>query len=169
VRLARTLAEGDRVDLGDGLYFEVFESPGHSRCSLMAYAPEQKWLFPSDSMPVPCENGKRFMCTASESYSAYVTSLRKLENRPIDLCGWEHYGYMTGDEARRIIPSAIKFTLEYKRILQQRVQELDSVEKAAEWAAKEWLEVTGFKFLPYEVMVFITRTMVNNALEEEVS
>lgn len=168
VHLARTLGEGDRVDLGGGLYFEVFESPGHSRCSLMAYAPEQKWLFPSDSMPVPCESGKRLMCTASESYSAYMDSLRKLENRPIDLCGWEHFGYMTGDEVRRIIPNGIDATLEYKRILQERARELDSVDKAAEWAAKEWLKVTGFKFLPHAVMVHISRTMVVNALEEKV-
>jgi 2-aminobenzoylacetyl-CoA thioesterase len=168
VRLARSLGEGDRVDLGDGLNFEVFESPGHSRCSLIAYAPEQKWLFPSDSMPVPCEGGKRLMCTASEGYNAYISSLRKLEDRPIDLCAWEHYGYMTGDEARRIISTGIEATLKYKRLLQERVRELDSVDKVAEWAARDWLEVTGFKFLPHEVMVHISRTMVVNALEEEV-
>lgn len=168
VRLSKSLGEGDRVDLGDGVYFEVFESPGHSRCSLMAYAPKQKWLFPSDSMPVPCEHGKRLMCTASEGYATYMTSLRRLEDRPIELCGWEHYGYMTGDDARQIIPAALKATLDYKRLLQERARELDSVDKAAEWAATDWLEITGFKFLPKEVMVHISRTMVKNALEEKV-
>jgi hypothetical protein len=36
------------------------------------------------------------------------------------------------------------------------------------WSAKEFLDVTGFKFLPQEVMVHISRTMVMNALEEDV-
>jgi len=168
IHLSRALEEGDRVELDDDLHFEVFESPGHSRCSLMAYAPEQKWLFPSDSLPMPCNSGKRLMCTASESYNAYIDSLKKLESRPIDLCAWEHFGYMMGDEAQRIILTGIDTTLEYKRLLQEKVQKLDSVDKAAKWAAKEFLEVTGFKFLPQEVMVHISRTMVVNALEEEV-
>lgn len=167
VRLSRALGEGDRVDLGEGVCFEVFESPGHSRCSLMAYAPEQRWLFPSDSMPVPCERGKKLMCTASESYGAFIASLRKLEQYPIELCGWEHYGYMTGDDARQIILTGIKATLEYKHLLQEKARELDSVDQTAEWAASDWLKVTGFKFLPKEVMVYISRTMVQNALDEE--
>ncbi len=168
VRLTRALGEGERLDLGDGICFEIIESPGHSRCSLMAYEPTRKWLFPSDSMPMPCERGNRLMCTASESYHAYVASLRKLEDRPIEFCGWEHFGYMVGDDAREIVKRGIAATMAYKRHLQERVRALGGIDEAAKWAAHDWLRVTGFKFLPHDVMAFISRTMVNNALKESV-
>jgi glyoxylase-like metal-dependent hydrolase (beta-lactamase superfamily II) len=45
IRGARTLHEGDRLDLGNNLNFEVFETPGHSRCSMMVYAPNKNGSF----------------------------------------------------------------------------------------------------------------------------
>ncbi|MCK4984080.1 MAG: MBL fold metallo-hydrolase, partial [Desulfobacterales bacterium] len=169
IRVARALQEGERVDLGNNLSFDVFETPGHSRCSMMVYAAEQKWLFCSDSMPIPAPvgNGYRFMCTASESFVTYLASLKKLEKLPIQLCAWEHYGYMTGDEARRIISDATNMTLEYKRLLRKRVEQSDNMETIVRWAAQDWLDATGFKFLSFEVMLHITRTMIKNAVAEQ--
>jgi hypothetical protein len=134
----------------------------------MVYAPQQKWLFCSDSMPVPApvNGGHRFMCTASESFTTYLASLRKLEKLPIELCAWEHYGYMTGDDARRIVSDATDVTLDYKRLLRERVEQSDDIEATARWATQEWLDATGIKFLPFDVMLHISRTMVKNAMEE---
>lgn len=168
ITLARTLADGDIVDLGDDLSFRIFDTPGHSRCSIMAYAPRQKWLFPTDSMPVPVEGGQRLMCTASESYRVFLGSLEKIAHLPIELCGWEHFGYMTGDHARQIVKRAMEATREYKQELQRRAQPPGNVEATTEWASREWLRMTGFKFLPPNVMMHISRTMVENALAETI-
>jgi glyoxylase-like metal-dependent hydrolase (beta-lactamase superfamily II) len=169
IRTASALHEGERLDLGTDLNFEVLETPGHSRCSLMVYATQQKWLFCSDSMPLPApvNGGHRFMCTASESFTTYLTSLRKLEKLPIELCAWEHYGYMTGDDARRIVPDAKNFTLDYKRLLLKRVAQSDDIEATARWVTQDWLDATAMKFLPFDVMLHISRTMVKNAMEEQ--
>lgn len=168
IREASVLHEGDRLDLGTDLNFEVFETPGHSRCSLMVYAPQQKWLFCSDSIPVPApvNGGHRLICTASESFTTYLASLRKLEKLPIELCAWEHYGYMTGDDARRIVSDATDVTLDYKRLLRERVEQSGDMEATVRWAAQEWLDATGMKFLPFDVMLHIMRTKVKNAMEE---
>ena len=74
---------------------------------------------------------------------------------------------MTGDEARRIISDATNVTLEYKRLLRKRVEQSDNMETIARWAAQDWLDATGFKFLPFEVMLHITRTMIKNAVAEQ--
>jgi len=167
IQVAKSLKEGNRVDLGNKLIFEVYETPGHSRCSIMVYVPEKKWLFCSDSIPLPADNGKRLVCTASESYKTFLASLRKMETLPIHLCAWEHCGYMTDNDAQGIIPRAINSTLEYKRLLQERVAQSQDIEMTAQWAAQEWLAATGMKFLPYDVIVHIQRTMVENAVEEK--
>ena len=166
IQVAKSLQEGDRVDLGNNLIFEVYETPGHSRCSIMLHVPEKKWLFCSDSIPLPTNNGKRLVCTASESYNTFLASLRKMETLPIRLCAWEHYGYMTGNDAQSIIPRAINSTLEYKQLLQERVEQSKDIEMTAQWAAQEWLTATGMKFLPYDVVTHIQRTMVENAVKE---
>jgi hypothetical protein len=118
-------------------------------------------------VPAPVNDGHRFMCTASESFTTYLASLRKLEKLPIKLCAWEHYGYMTGDDARRIVSDATDVTLDYKRLLRERVEQSDDIETTARWAAQDWVDATGFKFLPFDVMLHITRTMIKKAMEEQ--
>jgi hypothetical protein len=41
------------------------------------------------------------------------------------------------------------------------------METIVRWAAQDWLDATGFKFLSFEVMLHITRTMIKNAVAEQ--
>jgi len=170
VRVERALREGDHVDLGSNLSFNVFETPGHSRCAMTLYEPKQQWLFPSDSMafPFPARKGDEFMPTASESFVVYLNSLKKLANLGIRLCAWEHYGMMTDEDARDIVQRVIRSTLEYKDRLLGHLDKLKDEEKVAQWAARDWKDKTEFEFVPYNVMLHITRVMVKNAVEEQV-
>ncbi len=168
VRVERTLQEGDRVDLGNNLYFNVFDTPGHSRCSITVYEPEQKWLFPSDSLCFPVGDGNELMTTASESFVVYLNSLKKMVNLEIRLCAWEHYGVMTDEDARDIIRRGVRSTLEFKRRLLEHLDRWEDAEKVAQWATRYWLDRTQFEFIPYEVMLHIIRGMVKNAVEEQV-
>ncbi len=168
VRVARALQEGDRIDMGGNLSFNVFETPGHSRCAITVYAPEQKWLFPSDSMAIPVGNGDDFMCTASESFKVYLDSLQKLVNLEIRACAWEHHGIMTGDDVQDIVRRVTRSTLEYKHALLEHLDQSGDVGITTQWTAQVWLEKTGFEFLPPDVMIHISRGMVKNAVEEQV-
>ncbi len=169
IHVDRTLTDGDRVDLGSGLSFGIIETPGHSRCSMALYAPQQKWLFPSDSMAVPVGKRDGFVSTASESFIVYLDSLKKLTALDIRLCAWEHFGVMTDEDARDIVGRVIRYTLEYKRQLVEHVRQTGDVEGAARWAAHDFLDRTGFEFLTFDIILHITRVMVKNALEEEVN
>lgn len=168
VHVTQGLQEGDRVDLGDNLTFNVYETPGHSRCAMTVYEPEQKWLFPSDSLCVPVGNGKEFVSTASESFVVFLNSLKKLVNLEIRLCAWEHHGLMTDEDAKDIIRRGIRFTLEYKRLILENLDKWGDEEKVVHWITKDWLDRTQFDFLPYDVMLYISREIVKNAIEEKV-
>lgn len=169
IHVDRALADGDRVDLGSGLCFDAIETPGHSRCSITLYEPQQKWLFPSDAMSVPVGNGDRFASTASESFIVYLNSLKKLAALDTRLCAWEHYGVMTDEDASDIVRRVMRFTLEYKRRVVEHVSGNTDAEEAAGWAARDFLDLTGFEFLPFHVMLHIMRIVVKNALEEQVN
>ncbi|MGA2400806.1 MAG: MBL fold metallo-hydrolase [Syntrophobacteraceae bacterium] len=169
IHVDRVLEDGDRVDLGSGLSFGVIETPGHSRCSITLCEPQEKWLFPSDSMAVPVGKDDRFMSTASESFIVYLDSLKKLAALDTRLCAWEHFGVMTDEDARDIVRRVIRYTMEYKHSLVEHVGQTGDVEKTARWAARDWLATTGFEFLTFDVMLHIARVMVKNALEEQVN
>ncbi len=168
VRVARVLREGERVDLEPELSFQVFETPGHSRCAITLYEPRKKWLFPSDSMAPPVAGANGFVSTASESFIVYLDSLKKLAHLDVDLCAWEHFGILTGEDAKNIVKRVMRFTLDYKHRLVDHFHQAGDIEQTAQWAAQDWLNTTGFEFLPFPVMLHITRGVVKNALEEVV-
>jgi phosphoserine phosphatase len=90
----------------------------------------------------------------------------KVAQLPVELCGWEHYGYMTGNAARNIVARAVKATRDYKEMLKQRAQPPGEVEATVEWAVDEWAQATEFQFIPRMVIEHITRTMTENAITE---
>jgi hypothetical protein len=62
----------------------------------------------------------------------------------------------------------MRFTIDDKNRIADHYRRTADIEETAKWAAREWLETTGFEFLPYPVMIHISRRMVQNALEESV-
>ncbi|GAB6910128.1 hypothetical protein DESC_200007 [Desulfosarcina cetonica] len=169
IRVKRVLRDGDRLDLGQGMVATVFETPGHSRCAMTLYLEKQKWLFPSDALSLPIDNGRQFACTASESFVEYMHSLNRMDALDVELCAWEHYGWVAGEDARQVVSRVKQATLAYKETLKTHVESSGDVEATAEWAARQWLAQTQFKFIPFNVMHHICRQMVQNAVQEEVN
>ena len=163
----QVLGDDERIDIGDGLVLRAFETPGHSRCTMALYAEEQKWLFPSDAMSIPIHEGWDFACMASESFVDYVRSLKRLEKLDVSLCAWEHFGLMTDKHAHQIVQRVMDSTLVYKETLKKKVEGSGDVEAVIDWAAHQWLDQTGFKFIPFNMMHYICKQMVRNAIEEE--
>ena len=75
------LAEGDRIDLG-GVELKIYETPGHSSCSITAYSPQLKALFASDAGGIPF---KMMILTSGNShYTNYQLSLEKIKDFDVD-------------------------------------------------------------------------------------
>lgn len=162
------LVKGDRIDLGGDLFFDIYETPGHSRCAISAYAPGPKWLFPSDALCLPIDDAEGFATTASESFVIYLDSLKKLEMLDVALCAWEHFGVMSNENAKDIIDRGIRFTLDVRKRILERLDKTQDPEGIAHALTKDWLNRTGFDFLPYDVMLYVSREMIKNAVEEQI-
>jgi glyoxylase-like metal-dependent hydrolase (beta-lactamase superfamily II) len=90
------VSEGDLIDLG-GISVQIFETPGHTNCSITAYEPTMKALFPSDGGGIPFAD----VCFPSMNTNTiqYLESLEKMKPLPVRYYCADHYGYITGDEA----------------------------------------------------------------------
>ncbi len=164
--LARVVEDGDILDLGQGMKLEFHEAPGHSRCGLITYIPSTRWLFPSDCLFVPSEDGENFLCTASESYQVYRESLQKIAHLETELCAWEHHGIWTGDDARGIVAQGIAWTRDYQSRIREALAAGQDPEQLALDLSSEWLERAQFPFLVAEISQHIMRGMTSNATEE---
>lgn len=74
----RTVSDGQPIDLGGDLLFQVVATPGHAACQLAFHEPKRDWLFVSDAiggLNVPGE----WCPLAFQDSALYAQSLAKLE------------------------------------------------------------------------------------------
>lgn len=91
----KPLREGDRVEVGQGAYFEVFLVPGHTQCSVAYLLQPERILFPGDSVGVTEQDGSIKPLFLSD-YNQYEASLRKIAAMaPAALC-FAHNRFVVG-------------------------------------------------------------------------
>lgn len=92
-----TVKEGDRIELENGQYLEVLETPGHTRCSLSFFLMPQKVLFCGDAAGIIEKNGGIKPLFLS-SYNQYELSLRKLSTLNAIILALPHNRFIKGQE-----------------------------------------------------------------------
>ncbi len=99
------VSEGHRIDLG-GVELNILETPGHSSCSISAWAPEFKALFPSDGGGIPYD--QTIIPPGNSNFTHFQKSLEKLKGLEVEYLCADHYGYVVGEEAGNYIHRAIE-------------------------------------------------------------
>ena len=89
-----TVGEGSRIDLG-GVTLNILETPGHTNCSVTAYEPNLKALFPSDAAGIPY--GDLLFPSMNTNADQFLESLEKMKPLSVGIFCADHYGYITGD------------------------------------------------------------------------
>jgi hypothetical protein len=78
------ISEGDVIDLGNR-QIRVLETPGHSSCSISAYVPQIKALFPSDGGGIPYKG--TIIASANSNFTLYLESrLISRETSALSIC-----------------------------------------------------------------------------------
>ncbi|MFZ0945146.1 MAG: MBL fold metallo-hydrolase [Syntrophobacteraceae bacterium] len=150
--------EGDTIDLGR-IGLKIYETPGHSNCSISAYEPDEGVLFASDAMGIPFLD-KLFPCM-NTNIDQYLNSLEKLRPLKVNVFCADHYGYITGDEAEAIVSETIKEALSLKAHLYEmfRRNPLDLDSAAREITSSFYQQMPGFCISP-EILETIFKQML---------
>jgi glyoxylase-like metal-dependent hydrolase (beta-lactamase superfamily II) len=96
----RAVGEGDRIALPPGRFIDVFETPGHTRCSLSFLLRPGNVLFAGDAAGVVEKSGKIKPLFLS-SYSQYESSLQKLLALEAEVLALAHNTAVKGKERVR--------------------------------------------------------------------
>lgn len=158
------VAEGDIIDLG-GQRVSILETPGHSSCSVSAYIPESRVLFPSDAGGIPYKD-TMFITSGNSNYTLFQESLEKLRPLAVDYLCADHYGYVTGKEAHTFIADVIDEAVRFRRLMESVYRRTGDVGAAAKRMVAVTLASDPDYFLPPGVLEGVYRQIMKHLAQE---
>jgi glyoxylase-like metal-dependent hydrolase (beta-lactamase superfamily II) len=153
------VSKGDCVELGD-LEVQLHETPGHSSCSISAYVPTIRALFASDAMGIPYK--ETIIASGNSNFTKYQQSLEKLKELAVDFACADHYGCVTGDEAKSFIRQSIAFAKQQRSLLEQTYDRTHDIEIATQELIRAFYEENPDYFLAPEIFKGVFRQMVRH-------
>ncbi len=153
------ISDGDVIDLGNR-EIQVFETPGHSSCSISAYVPQIKALFPSDGGGIPYKG--TILASANSNFALYLESLKKLEMLQIDYFCADHFGYVCGNEAKSYISSSIDSAMKERARLEEIYRRSFDINAAAREMASSFLNENPDYFLTLDIYEGVCRQMMKH-------
>jgi 2-aminobenzoylacetyl-CoA thioesterase len=153
------ISEGDVIDLGNR-EIQIFETPGHSSCSISAYVPQIRALFPSDGGGIPYKG--TILASANSNFTLYLESLKKMEMLQIDYFCADHFGYICGDEAKSYISSSIDLAIKERARLEDIYRRSLDIDLAAREMASSFIKANPDYFLTFEIYEGVCRQMMRH-------
>ena len=114
LRVDRVLREGDSVAVGS-VSFEVWETPGHTQCSLSFFAPEVSLLLASETMgipnpAVPGETEPMVVPACMTGVESALRAIRRALDAQPEAILVPHTGVLRGEAARQYLRGALTWT-----------------------------------------------------------
>jgi glyoxylase-like metal-dependent hydrolase (beta-lactamase superfamily II) len=155
--------EGDVLSLGDR-EVHILETPGHSSCSISAYVPELKVLFPSDGGGIPYQD--EIIPSGNSNYTRFQQSLEKLAQLEVDMVCADHCGYVIGQEAGTYIRDAQISAAEFRKLMERVYARIGDVDQAVEHLVEKTFEQRPDYFLPRDILTGVYKQMVRHIASE---
>jgi len=123
------VGEGDKIDLGSGMVWTVYETPGHSPCHISFHNERDGILVIGDSTGIYEPDKEVFWPNYFHSLEEYCNSIRKLAALPARIGARSHGGIV--GEPRRYLQTVMKATEAYHREMMERLAKGESPEQIA--------------------------------------
>lgn len=155
--LGENVYEGTTINLGN-IDVQIMETPGHSSCSISAYVPKLRALFPSDGGGIPYKN--IIVAAPNSNFIQYEESLRKMEPLRVSYLCADHFGYISGDEALCYLSDSIKSAEEERAKFTAIYNRFKDIKIAAKEAAALFLAENPDYFLSPDIFEGICLQMI---------
>lgn len=155
----KAVRDGDRIDVG-GVDLRILEVPGHSSCSIAAYVPEMKLLFPSDAGGIPF--GETIIPSGNSNYTQYQRNLERLNLLDVQYYCADHYGYLTGEEARTFLSRTIEKARELRGMIEEAYRSTRDIDSTARRVTALFYSEHQDYFLDPDIFLEVARQMVRH-------
>ena len=157
---------GDTIELGDGVVWEIIDTPGHSTCHISAYEKKDDTLVVGDATGFYVPEKDIFWPNYFVSLTDYLGSIRKLSAFPAKRAVLSHNAVIEGD-VYSYFEKAMKATREYHEDTLRRISRGDSSESIALERAQFVSTLTDIQ--PFKIMYDLCKLMINRSRENGVS
>ncbi len=154
-----SVSEGDLIGIDD-IEVQIFETPGHSSCSISAYVPKIKALFPSDGGGIPYRD--TIITPGNSNFTLFQQSLEKLKDLDVEYLCADHYGYIAGEEAGDFIQQSIQMAKQNRSLMEEAYLKTRDVETAAHELVTSFYELYPDYVLSKEIFQGIYGQMVKH-------
>lgn len=151
--------DGQRISLGDR-DVQILFTPGHSSCSLTAYAPDIMALFPSDGGGIPYKD--TIVCAGNSNYTQYQASLKKLAQLDVRYVCADHFGYVYGEEATGYMAQSIAAAKSERAMLEECYKRECDVARAARSYTETFFRDNHDYFLSPDIYEGVCRQMMRH-------
>jgi glyoxylase-like metal-dependent hydrolase (beta-lactamase superfamily II) len=155
--------EGDRIDLGSGIAWTVYDTPGHSPCHISLYEESEGTLIIGDATGFYVPEKNVFWPNYFYSLEAYCNSIRKLSALPAQRGALSH-NYVVQGELRRHFQKAISATESHHLEMLGRSRNGEDPEKIALEKA-QWVN-TLTDSQPFEIMYSLSKLLIKRSQSE---
>jgi glyoxylase-like metal-dependent hydrolase (beta-lactamase superfamily II) len=160
----QVLEEGDRLDLGSGIAWTVYHTPGHSPCHISLYEEKERTLVIGDATGFYVPEKDVFWPNYFDSLEAYCYTIRKLSALPAQRGALSHNAVIDG-QLGHYFQKALSATESYHLEMLKRVSNGEDPEKVALEKA-EWVNsLTDIQ--TFEVMYNLAKLMIARSQSED--
>lgn len=154
-----TVGEGGRISLGDR-DIQVLSTPGHSSCSVTAYADWIKAVFPSDGGGIPFED--IIVSAGNSNFTQYQASLERLAGLDVHYVCADHFGYVYGEEAAGYMARSVAQAKSDRVELEDCFRREGDVDRAAKLYTETFFGEHPDYFLSPEIYVGVCRQIMRH-------
>lgn len=155
----QSVAEGDVIRVDADSYFEVIDTPGHTKCAVTYLLRPDNILFQGDSAGLLESNGSIKPIFLS-SYSEYEASLRKLMAVEADAMAFPHNRMLVGkDKVKKYLQDSLTRTQEVRDQILRILKDEKDTAKIAEALYQSEFPITSIMG-PKEAMMINLEAMI---------
>lgn len=158
--------EGDRLDLGSGVSWTVYDTPGHSPCHISLHNEKEGILVIGDATGFYVPQKDIFWPNYFSSLEAYCDSIRKLASLPAQRGALCHNCVIEGG-VKRYFQKALRATESYHLEMMARLDRGEAPEEIALEKAR-WV-VTFTALIPFEGIRALTTLLIRRSQSAVVS
>ncbi len=152
--------EGDNIDLGSGVVWTAYDTPGHSPCHLSLHNESEGITVIGDATGLYNPEKNIFWPNYFDSLEAYCSSIQKLSTLPAQIGALSHSGIVEGG-VRHHLQKAMRATESYHTEMLKKLGTGEDPKKISLETAK-WV-YTFTNLQPFDVIHGLTRLMMKRS------
>ena len=157
------ITEEEEIDLGGGVVWKIFKTPGHSPCHISLFEEKEKSLSIGDITGYFDPEMDIFWPNYFYSLEKYTDSIKKMFSVPTKRLLLSHNGVIEND-SKRYLTKALKATEAYHNEMLERTDRGDSMEDICKDKA-DWIVSIG-ALATYNILLFLCNIMIKNSLKD---